>query len=360
MKNLKVISALVLVFAALIAQPCLARQQYPVRVVVVTTFEIGQDQGDTPGEFQAWVTGVPLAETIAFPQGYRALRYNRQHQILAIVTGEGPTHSAASIMGLGMDPRFDLSKAYWVVAGIAGVNPNYSSIGSAAWAEWVVDFDLKYEIDRTEIPSDWPIGYVPLTTSKPFSKPHPPVDGISGTTTYHLNPNLVDWAFHLTADIQLGDKPSLQKARAGMGDHPNGLLPPHILKGDEISGATWWLGEKLNQFNEAWMDYWTEGRGKMVMTAMEDSGVLQALTFLTKAGRADMNRVLILRTGSNFTVPAKGQSPVELLEAENSGDSATNLSGYRPSLDAAYAVGSKVVFELADHWDLYAHHTPGR
>ncbi len=360
MNKLNVISAILLAIAAILAGPCLARQQYPVRVVVVTTFEIGQDQGDTPGEFQAWVTGVPLSEQLTFPQGYRALRYNRQHQILAIVTGEGPTHSAASIMGLGMDPRFDLSKAYWVVAGIAGVNPNYSSIGSAAWAEWVVDFDLKYEIDRTEIPSDWPIGYVPLTTSKPFRQPHPPVDGISGTTAYHLNPGLVDWAFQLTANMPLEDKPSLQTARAGMIDHPKGLLPPHVLKGDEISGATWWLGERLNQFNEKWMDYWTDGRGTMVMTAMEDSGVLQALTFLSQAGRADINRVLILRTGSNFTVPAKGQSPVELLEAENSGDSATNLSGFRPALDAAFSVASKVVFELADHWERYRNHPPGR
>src|SRR6202140_1729715 len=38
--------------------------------------------------------------------------------------------AAASIMALGMDPRFDLSKAYWLVAGIAGVNPNEASIGS--------------------------------------------------------------------------------------------------------------------------------------------------------------------------------------------------------------------------------------
>jgi purine nucleoside permease len=40
------------------------------------------------------------------------------------------------MMALGMDPRFDLSQAYWLVAGIAGVNPLEASIGSAAWVEW--------------------------------------------------------------------------------------------------------------------------------------------------------------------------------------------------------------------------------
>jgi hypothetical protein len=31
-----------------------ARRRIPVKVVVVTMFEIGQDTGDAPGEFQFW------------------------------------------------------------------------------------------------------------------------------------------------------------------------------------------------------------------------------------------------------------------------------------------------------------------
>src|ERR1700730_10358071 len=80
---------------------------------------------------------LPLQKTIAFPQGYRALRYNPEKQVLGIVTGEGALRGAASIMALGMDPRFDLSHAYWIVPAIAGIDPNVASVGSAAWAEWV-------------------------------------------------------------------------------------------------------------------------------------------------------------------------------------------------------------------------------
>src|ERR1700735_5129282 len=113
----------------------------PVRVVVVTTFELGADTGDKPGEFQAWAERLPLAQSIPFPQGYRALRYDPQKQVLGVVTGEGSLHGAASIMALGMDPRFDLSRAYWVVAGIAGIDPNTASVGSeigrASWRERV-------------------------------------------------------------------------------------------------------------------------------------------------------------------------------------------------------------------------------
>ena len=106
----------------------------PVRVVVITTFQFGDDNDPTAGEFGNWVLNLPLPQTIPFPQGYHQLRYNPELQVLGIVTGEGKSHAAASIMGLGMDPRFDLSKAYWIVAAIAGVDPNKASVASTAWA----------------------------------------------------------------------------------------------------------------------------------------------------------------------------------------------------------------------------------
>jgi purine nucleoside permease len=67
-----------------------------------------------------------------------------------------------------MDARFDVAHAYWLVAGIAGINPLRGSIGSAAWAEWVVDGDLAREIDSREIPADWKTGYLPLRGSVPY------------------------------------------------------------------------------------------------------------------------------------------------------------------------------------------------
>ncbi len=96
-----------------------------IRVVVVTTFEVGNDTGDEPGEFQNWVEHYPLPNVLPFLQGYRSLRYNPKDHVLGIVTGAGKASAAASIMALGLDPRFDLTKAYWILAGIAGVDPNY-------------------------------------------------------------------------------------------------------------------------------------------------------------------------------------------------------------------------------------------
>lgn len=342
-----------------LATPLLAAEvtPIPVRVVVVTTFELGSDSGDTPGEFQNWVEHLPLQETFDFPQGYRALRYNPDKQVLGIVTGEGSLHAAASIMALGMDPRFDLSKAYWVVAGIAGINPNVASLGSAAWAEWVIDRDLNFEIDAREIPKDWLTGHVPLGRTKPYELPVPALERISGTNGYHLNASLVDWAWSLSKDVPLADTPTMKTIRAGFLDYPNAQKAPFVLKGDEVAASDFWIGKLMNEQAERWTEYWTHGKGRYVTTAMEDCGVLQSLTFLAQAHKVQLDRVLVLRTAANYTVPAKGQTAAQLLAQEASEDAA--LSAYIPSLEAAYRVGSKVVNELAAHWNDYRDRLPG-
>ena len=98
----------ILILAAAAASPA-AAAPLPIRVVVVTMFEVGKDTGDTPGEFQDWVERLPLDETLDFPQGYRGLRLNREKGVLGLVTGVGTARAAASIMALGMDPRFNFT-----------------------------------------------------------------------------------------------------------------------------------------------------------------------------------------------------------------------------------------------------------
>jgi len=329
----------------------------PIRVVIVTTFELGQDSGDTPGELQNWVERLPLPETLPFPNGNRALRYNADKHVLAIVVGSGALNGAASIMALGLDSRFDLSKSYWLMAGIAGVNPNTGSVGSAAWAEWIVDRDLAHEIDAREIPSDWSTGLVPLTRSRPFQLP-PPEPGIFSPNVYHLNPALVEWAYRLTANIKLDDSADLKGIRAGYAGQPAAMTPPRVMKGDEMSASNWWLGARMNTSAEEWMRYWTQGRGVLVTTAMEDCGILHSLDLLAKTALVDSKRVLVLRSAANYSAPRAGQTAAGLLAEESSTDSATKLSAFIPSLEAAYRAGSPVVNALSSDWESYASHPP--
>ncbi len=131
-------------------------------------------------------------------------------------------------------------------------------------------------------------------------------------------------------------------------NYPNAQKPPFVLQGDELASSTFWVGALLNQWAEQWESYWTNGQATFVMSAEEDTGFLQALTFLSRAGRADINRALDLRTASDYTVPPPGETAAQQLSNDNNG----GLSGYIESLNAAYLVGSRVVRELADCWEL--------
>jgi len=261
---------------------------------------------------------------------------------------------AASITALGYDPRFDLSHAYWVLAGIAGVDPAAASVGSAAWAPHVVCGE-GHEIDAREIPPDWSTGYVPFGRSTPYEPPPPAADSQSGTAAYTLDRPLVDWAWRLTRDVALPDSPELRRVRAAYTATPPAQRPPFVLEGDTLSSGIFWIGGRMNRWAEDWTRYWTGGQGRFVTTAEEDCGLLQALTFLGQAHRVDPRRVLVLRTASNYDMPPPGESPAALLAEEGRPG---HYSGYRASLEAAWRVGSKVVLALSDHWNAYRDQPP--
>ena len=125
--------------------------------------------------------------------------------------------------------------------------------------------------------------------------------------------------------------------------------------GDEISSSTYWHGKILDAWAAQWVPYFTGGKGFFVTTAMEDTGTLQSLQFLATAKRVDLNRVMVLRTVSNFDRQPNGMSAAESLANQRIGA----YSGYLPSLEAAYTVGHTVVNELLTHWPKYEGTIPG-
>ena len=312
-----------------------------VKVVVVAMFERGEDTGDVPGEYQFWVEREKLDTILPMAAGYHHVRMNRDG-VLGMVTGVGTAKAAASVMAVGLDPRFDLSKAYWIVAGIGGGDPHDVSLGSAVWAEHVVDGDLAYEIDARQIPEKWSTGFVPLRRGEPYELP---VDNGYGES-YTLNAGLVGWALALTKDLPLGDSDKIQQARTRFVGFPNALKPPFVTSGDDLSSSTFWHGSKMEDWANAWTRYYTGGKGNYMVTAMEDSGTMQALTFLANAGRVDLRRVLVLRTVSNYDREAPGGDVAESLQSMVAG----NYSAYMESLGAAYAVGDRVVRDILEHW----------
>jgi len=314
-----------------------------VKVVVVTMFEIGELSGDTAGEFQLWKEREALDTKFPF-HGYKDLYLNEDTGVLGLVTGIGTARAAAAVMALGMDPRFDLSKSYWLIVGIGGFDPVDASIGSAAWAEYLVDGDLSHEIDAREIPDDWEFGYFARYTKKPFDPDKPDPTG----EMYRLNPGLTEWAYQLTKDTDLGDDESLVEVREKYTEHEMARKPPFVLKGDNVASLTFWHGEILTDWANQWVDYWTEGKGNFVSAGMEDTGSYLSLSWLHKIGRADKERVMVLRTASNYTMPPPGVTAAENLLQENKG-----YAGLKVAVESAHKVGSRVVDELLENWSTY-------
>jgi purine nucleoside permease len=347
----------------LLATTCVLAQtpQQPIeiKVVVINMFEIGADTGDAPGEYQYWVEREHLDAIFPFPQGYHDLRLNEKTSVLGVLTGVGTARAAATIMALGLDPRFDLTHAYFLVAGIGGIDPQIGSLASAVWSDYIVDGDLAHEIDAREIPQAtpaerklWTTGYVPLGKSTPYEQPRTARFGDDGTV-YHLNPALVLWAFNLTRDTPLPDTPQIAERRQqfeGAAAH----RPPFVLRGDNLTAATFWHGRLLNQWARDWVKYQTDGRGTYAICGMEDTGTLQSLTWLAKAKKVDIDRVLVLRTASNYDQQRTGISATESL-AETK---VSQYSAYLPALDNAYRVGHLVVDNIVANWPQTRDHIP--
>ena len=314
-----------------------------VRAVVVTMFEHGAPIGDRPGEMQLWIERYPFSQTLPFRGGVRPLWYS-QDGVLLICTGGGIANATASILALGVDERFDFSEAYWVVAGIAGGDPLDVSLGSAVWARQVVDGDLAYEIDAREIPEDWPYGLLPLGATRPVRPGESIGDGWSvDTVSFQLNEALVTRIYEATKNIRLPVSDSAEKHGALYEGYPRAQEAPRVRLGDTLAASTYWHGEKLNEWANDWVVVQSDASKNFMTSNMEDSGTLTAIRRLDQMGRADLDRVLVLRTVSNFTMPPPGKS------AAWSATSPYPDAGLQ-AIEAAYIVGHAAVKTLLQDW----------
>jgi len=64
--------------------------------------------------------------------------------------------------------------------------------------------------------------------------------------------------------------------------------------------------------------------------------------------------MMVLRAGSNYTMQPPGLTAAENLLKENDG-----YAGMQASLESLYIVGSTVLVELIDNWDVYEDSIPG-
>jgi purine nucleoside permease len=332
------------------------------RVLIIATYETGSDRSDTPGELQYWAERDHLDHPLPIRGLEHPLLTNNQG-LYAMISGT-TSRCALQLMALAMDPRIDLTHTYILLSGIGGANPAQITVGSAVWIKQVIDGDPAFEIDSREIPAAWPYGTIALGTTEPAKVPAnvdaAPAAGVSdngsggvGKIVFTLNPHLVDWAYQLTKNLALPDTPALATSRARFTTYPLAQHPPTVIEGDSLGTDHFWHGAILNHWAEDWVRLYTRGAGSLAIADCEDQGILLAIEKLNELGRVDRNRLLILRTASNFTIPPPGITPEKSLF-----DDLANSPGYLPSLEANYQTGSIVIRALLTHWDQYRNQIP--
>jgi purine nucleoside permease len=343
--------------ASALSRPLLAADKIAVKVIVLAGFEVGDDTGDAPGEFQFWAEREHLDGTLEIKGAPHLLRFNKDglYGSVAVNTRDHTLTTVPSselIMALCLDPRLDLTKTYWLINGISGIDPAQGSIGSAVWAENVVDGDAMREIADAELPKDWPYGLFAIGTMAPNTLPKKSADAggwggatLTYTMNYPLNSTLTRWAFSFSkAHAKLDDSPALKAWREHYADAA-AQRAPEISIGATLASARYWHGVGRTQWARDWVRLWTDGKDVFSTTAMEQAAYVGTLQRMSEKGLVDFNRVLMLRSASNYCTPPTGQSVMTTIGNES--------LGTVPAFEAQYRAGSVVVHELLKHWDRY-------
>lgn len=319
-----------------------AAQGRPVKVMIITMFG---------PEGQAWLDKLGPWKTVSVPglsPDYPAVHCNKQ-DVCVVTTGMGYANAASSIMALTFSQRFDLRRTYFLISGIAGVDPARGTLGSAAWAKYLVDFGIQWELDAREIPAGWSGGYLGINTKNPTEKP--PLD--YRNEVFQLNPQLADAAYALSRNVTLSDSPQAQAARAKF-DYAPANQPPTVIQCDTSSGNTWFSGTLLGERAREWTRILTDGKGTYCMTAQEDNATFEALKRAASVKRVDLNRVAVLRTGSDFDRPHAGQTSADnLLNYADQG-------GFPLATANLYLAGNPLVQDIVTHWSAWRDGVPRR
>jgi purine nucleoside permease len=305
----------------------------PVRVMIVSLFDV---------ESAPWTRALGPMEDIPVPglPGDKPSIRCRADGVCQMTAGMGHANAATSLAALIFGGRLDLRQTYFVIAGIAGIDPGHGTIGSVAWARYAVDVGLVHEVDAREAPAEWSDGHVGLLATKPSDAP-----GIRyGTEVFQLDGALVRHALDLSRSVMLADDEGVRAYRLHYGESV-ARSSPTVLQCDTASSDTWWAGARSGEFAARWTKRLTDGAGDYCTSQQEDNALLAAFTRGARAGLVDGRRILILRAGSDFDRPPPEESAFQSLRNQ-----LAIPGGFRIASENLIRAAMPLVREVSAHW----------
>jgi purine nucleoside permease len=327
-------SAMLLVLGCAASGQGIADERIPVKVMIVSMFGL---------EGAPWLAALKPTKEVRVPglSSDFPVVHCTASGVCQMTTDMGHANAAASMTALIYSGRFDLRRTYFLIAGIAGINPDFGTIGTATWARYLVDVDIAHEIDAREMPRGWADGFFGVLTDNQQQKPRFDYR----TELFQVDERLLQKALQLSGHAVLEDSPDVAAYRKSY-PHSPANAPPAVTQCDTASGDTWWGGQLLGERATRWTRLLTDGHGIYCTSQQEDNATLVALTRGAHSGLTDIHRVAVLRTGSDFDRPYPGQSTFDSLIAQRSVAGAIHTS----TANLAHA-GMPLVKDIIDHWD---------
>ncbi|KAK8217482.1 hypothetical protein M8818_001240 [Zalaria obscura] len=332
--------------AALIAKPAPAVEERALEYVVKPkVFIISMFDPET----EVWY-GIPefdiLAANITVP-GFSPLfpdaHCTADGDICLLTTGESEINAAVTIGSLVRSPRFDLTSTYFLIAGIAGVNPEVATIGSVTFAKYAIQVALQYEFDPREIPANFSTGYIPQGSVTPDQYPQ----SIYGTEVFEFNENLRDMAYNFAKNVTLNDSDASIAYRANYATadvYAAGAAGPDVYKCDVATSDVYYSGTILSTAFGNYTNLVTNGSGLYCTTAQEDNATAESLLRAAIEKLIDFSRIIVMRTASDFDRPYPGEDATyNLLYADQ--------GAFEPAVQNIYRAGVKVVEGILDGWN---------
>ncbi|EXL08297.1 hypothetical protein BG46_01945 [Brucella anthropi] len=322
--------------ASLLASaPAFAKEASPIapKVMVITMF------GE---EAKPWLEGEKFTQKIKLPglsPEYPEIDCTAEG-LCHMTTAMGFANAASATAAMALSDKLDLSHTYFLIAGIAGVDPKHGTLGSAHWAKYSVDANLNHRIDIREVPEGWPTDFFGLGAAKPGEKPK----WAAGTEVFELNGKLADYALATTKGIELLDSDAAKEYRKHYTQEA-ATGAPKVTICDTASGDTYWHGAKLGEAMTEWSKLLTDGKADYCTSQMEDNATLTSLKRAADAGKLDFNRIALLRTASNFDRQGKDQTAAESLAA--------NSGGFPLATTNAYRVGKAYADSIIQNWNAW-------
>lgn len=265
--------------------------------------------------------------------------------VCQLTSGEGEINAASSISALLFSPKFNLTKTYFLVAGIAGVNPHLATTGSVTFAHYAVQLDLQEEFSYNQVPANDSSGYFPQDSfypDSPLPSDYPTENGIYGTEVFELNINLVNKFAALASAKKLNDTKAAAAYRATYPYAPANA-PPSVVICSTGTSNIYWSGSVLGDAFYNYTLLMTNGSAHYCATQQEDNAHMEVFLRGDLAGLVDYGRVVVMRTASDFDRAPPGETEVfHLLYAAQ--------EGFEPSIENIWIAGSAIVEDVVGKW----------